>query len=145
MDSVRSAYDAVQRAWTGQDWRAWEDTCAAGYRFDPFAGLRLDLPGTLAWSRAWFAAYPDYTEEIAAVHVGGGTVVAELVGTATSAADFALGGTTLLPATGRRFRIAYVKVLEFDHELKVVRDRQYQDRLDLYHQLGVPMPGQGAR
>ncbi len=144
-DSIRSAYDAVQQAWTGQDWQAWGATCAANYRFDPFVGLGLDLPGTLAWSRAWFAAFPDYTEEIADLHVGEDTVVAELIGTATSGADFVLGGATLLPATGRRFRIAYAKVLAFDDELKVVRDRQYQDRLDLYQQLGVPMPGRGGR
>lgn len=145
MDSVRSAYEAVQRAWIGQDWRAWEDTCAEGYRFDPFVGLRLDLPGTLAWSRAWFAAFPDYTEEIADLHVGGDTAVAELIGTATSAAEFVLGGATLLPATGRRFRITYAKVLAFDDERKVVRDRQYQDRVDLYRQLGAPVPGRAAR
>ncbi|MBF6176767.1 ester cyclase [Nocardia blacklockiae] len=141
MDTVRSAYAAVQRAWTGQDWRAWADTCAAGYLFDTGTGLRLDLAGTLAWSRAWFAAFPDYAEEIAEVHVDGDSVVAELVGTGTSAADFVLGEATLLPATGRRFRLAYAKVLTFDDERKVVRDRQYQDRLGLYQQLGVAVPG----
>ncbi|WP_024806089.1 hypothetical protein [Nocardia sp. BMG51109] len=173
MDSVRRAYDSVQQAWSGQRWESWAETCAEGYRFDTGTGLRLDLAGTMAWSRAWFAAFPDYTEEIGAVHIGpvhagspgagsenagtgsGGTgtgvtdsgddrpvgaksVVAELIGEATSVNDFVLGGATLLPATGRRFRIAYAKVLVFDGDLRVVRDRQYQDRLDLYRQLGVP-------
>ncbi|WP_280268332.1 ester cyclase [Nocardia wallacei] len=140
MDSVRRAYGAVQRAWSGQDWEGWAATCAEGYRFDTGTRVRLGLAGTLDWSRAWFAAFPDYAEEVGALHVGADSVVAELVGEATSAADFVLGGTTLLPATGRRFRIEYAKVLVFDADLKVVRDRQYQDRLDLYHQLGIRLP-----
>ncbi|RDI42747.1 ester cyclase [Nocardia mexicana] len=145
MDSVRRAYYAVQRAWSGQDWEAWAGTCAEGYRFDTGAGLRLDVAGTLAWSRAWFAAFPDYAEEVGALHIGADSAVAELVGEATSTADFVLGEATLLPATGRRFRIEYAKVLVFDADLKVVRDKQYQDRLDLYGQLGVRIPADLGR
>ncbi|GAB2728071.1 nuclear transport factor 2 family protein [Nocardia thraciensis] len=100
MDSIRRAYRALQRAWSGQDWEAWAGTCAEGYRFDTGTGLRLDVAGTLAWSRAWFAAFPDYAEEIGALHIGADSAVAELVGEATSTADFVLGGATLLPATG---------------------------------------------
>ncbi|MBB5911333.1 putative ester cyclase [Nocardia transvalensis] len=143
MEAIERAQAAVQRAWTGQDWEAWAATCAEGYVFDTGTGLRLDLAGTLAWSKAWFAAFPDYTERVAEVHAGPDSAVAELVGEATSAGDFVLGGVTLLPATGRRFRLAYAKVLVFDAERKVVRDRQYQDRLDLYHQLGVRFPSDG--
>ncbi|MFF0493459.1 ester cyclase [Nocardia sp. NPDC004068] len=137
MMTTRRAYDEVQRTWSAQRWDDWAATCAPAYEFDTGSGLRLDLAGTLAWNRAWFTAFPDYTEEIVAVHVTTDTAVAELSGRGTATAEFALGGRTLLPATGRAFELAYAKVLIFDADGKVVRDRQYQDRLGLYRQLGV--------
>ncbi|MGV9816963.1 ester cyclase [Nocardia xishanensis] len=137
MNSIRQAYEAVQRSWSEQQWDAWADTCAEEYEFDTGTGLRMDLPGTMAWNRAWFAAFPDYEEEVRDLHIATDSAVAELVGRATSSADLVVAGTTLLRATGKRFEIAYAKVLTFDTRNRVVRDRQYQDRLGLYRQLGV--------
>ncbi|MBV7705405.1 ester cyclase [Nocardia nova] len=137
MNAIRQAYDTVQRSWTGQQWDAWAATCAPDYAFDTGTGLRLDLAGTLDWSRAWFRAFPDYAEDIRAVHPAPNSAVAELVGRATSVDDFVVAGATLLPATGRRFEIAYAKVLVFDTDFKVVEDRQYLDTAALLRQLGA--------
>jgi predicted ester cyclase len=136
MNAIQRAYDVVQRSWTGQQWEAWAATCAPDYAFDTGTGLRLDLAGTLEWSRAWFAAFPDYVEDIRALHPAPNSAVAELVGRATAVNDFVVAGVTALPATGRRFEIAYAKVLVFDTDLKVVRDRQYLDTAALRRQLG---------
>ncbi|OXR44802.1 hypothetical protein B7C42_02756 [Nocardia cerradoensis] len=136
MNAIQQAYDAVQRSWTGQQWDAWAATCARDYEFDTGTGLRLDLAGTLDWSRAWFTAFPDYAEDIRALHPAPNSAVAELVGRATAVNDFVVAGVTVLPATGRRFEIAYAKVLVFDADAKVVRDRQYLDTAALLRQFG---------
>ncbi|NKY44399.1 ester cyclase [Nocardia cerradoensis] len=136
MNAIQQAYDAVQRSWTGQQWDAWAATCARDYAFDTGTGLRLDLAGTLDWSRAWFTAFPDYAEDIRALHPAPNSAVAELVGRATAVNDFVVAGVTVLPATGRRFEIAYAKVLVFDADAKVVRDRQYLDTAALLRQFG---------
>ncbi|WP_157163382.1 ester cyclase [Nocardia aobensis] len=136
MNAIQQAYDAVQRSWTGQQWDTWAATCAPDYEFDTGTGLRLDLAGTLDWSRAWFTAFPDYAEDIRALHPAPNSAVAELIGRATAVNDFVVAGVTVLPATGRRFEIAYAKVLVFDADVKVVRDRQYLDTAALLRQFG---------
>ncbi|WP_063064147.1 ester cyclase [Nocardia violaceofusca] len=136
MNAIHQAYDAVQRSWTGQQWDAWAATCAPDYEFDTGTGLRLDLAGTVDWSRAWFTAFPDYAEDIRALHPAPNSAVAELIGRATAVNDFVVAGVTVLPATGRRFEIAYAKVLVFDADVKVVRDRQYLDTAALLRQFG---------
>ncbi|MEV0595893.1 hypothetical protein [Nonomuraea cavernae] len=44
----------------------------------------------------------------------------------------------MIPATGRRFELPYVKVLVFDGDGLVIRDRQYQDWGAVRAQLGAP-------
>ncbi|SHN34567.1 ester cyclase [Cryptosporangium aurantiacum] len=124
---LASRFATVNAAWTGQDWDAWRATCAPGYTFRPLPGWELDVPQTLAWSRAVFAAYPDYRETVHHLHVTDDTVVAEVAGTATHTGPFELPGQPALPPTGRTLRHEYAKVLVFDDAGLVTHDRQYLD------------------
>jgi len=137
---LRKAYEVVQQAWSSQRWDDWLLTCAQDYVFHPGRGLALDREQTITWNRALFAAFPDYTEDVRHVHVADGTVVAELVGRGTSTGDFVLFGRTAIPASGKSFELRYAKVLVFNSDSLVRLDRQYQDRLDLFAQLGDPGP-----
>ena len=127
----------VQRSWTSQDWDTWQATCAATYTFDPGLGPVRDLDATMTWNRAFFVAFPDYTEEVRYLHAGDGASVAELVGRGTSTGPFDLGDGNPLPATGRAFEIRYATVLEYDGDGLVDNDHQYQDLLSFFQQLGV--------
>jgi len=86
------------------------------------------------------AARISYTEVVSHLHVTDRTVAAELTGKGTHTGDFVLTGGPPIPATGRPFDLVYVKVLDFDSRGLAVRDRQYQDRLDLLAQLGILAP-----
>jgi hypothetical protein len=137
MVDAAELYRNVQRCWTGQDWDGWKATCAPAYTFDPGLGPVRDVEATMVWNRAFFTAFPDYTEEIRYLHAGPAVSVAELVGHATSTGPFDLGDGSPLPATGKSFEIRYAKVLEYDADGLVVRDHQYQDLLPVLQQLGL--------
>ncbi|NNC13660.1 SnoaL-like domain-containing protein [Planctomonas sp. JC2975] len=126
----------VHEAWTQQRWDDWARTCANGYQFRLYPTTRLDLEQTLTWSRAWFTAFPDYRDEVAAVYVSNSAVAYELLNAGTSRADLLLFGNTVAPHTpGRRIRLRYVKVLDLNADGQVVQDRQYLDPNTLVAQL----------
>jgi len=137
---LREAYEIVQQAWSSQRWDDWLLTCAQDYVFHPGMGLTLGREQTMEWNRALFAAFPNYAEDVRHVHIAGDTVVTELVGRGTSTGDFVLFGRTAIPASGKSFELPYAKVLVFNSDRLVTLDRQYQDRLDLFTQLGDPGP-----
>ncbi|GAA3385773.1 ester cyclase [Cryptosporangium minutisporangium] len=124
---IAARFTAVNEAWTGQQWDAWRATCAPAYTFRPLPGWQLDVPETLAWSRAVFTAYPDYRETVRHLHVAGDTAIAEVAGTATHTGPLRLFDGPELPPTGRPLRHEYVKVLVFDDAGLVTEDRQYLD------------------
>ncbi|MGC4932223.1 ester cyclase [Gordonia sp. DT30] len=127
----------VQNAWTRQRWDDWRRTCADRYRFHLTPTIELDLEQTLAWSRGWFAAFPDYREQITALYRSDDTAVAyEIVGAGTSSADLHLGGRKLIPhSPGATFEVRYMKVLVLDGDGRVLKDRQYLDTQTLQSQL----------
>ncbi|MHA7984930.1 ester cyclase [Rathayibacter sp. CAU 1779] len=133
---VIALQERVQKAWTQQRWDDWRLTCADAYRFQLSPGIRLDLEQTVIWSRAWFAAFPDYREQVTGLYTSDSAVAYELVGNGTSSADLLLFGRTVIPqAPGRRFEIRYAKVLVFDDDGEVVEDRHYLDTQTLRSQL----------
>ncbi|WP_216908411.1 ester cyclase [Nocardia sp. NBC_01377] len=136
-DAVTGVQRRVQQAWSTQRWEDWADTCARDYLFDTGIGYRMNQEETLRWSRAWFYAFPDYTEEVGHVHATRSSVVYELVGRATATGAFVLDGKVLLPATGNPFELSYAKVLEVDEWGMVTRDRQYLNQASLLLQLGL--------
>ncbi|MFC4122601.1 ester cyclase [Nonomuraea zeae] len=137
MTDLRELQRAVQQAWSGQRWDAWRATCADGYTFDPGIGVPLDLEQTMLWNIATFTAFPDFSEVVRHVYIDGNTVITEVLGQGGSAGEFRLFGSTLIPATGRRFELSYVKVLVFDERGLVIEDRQYQDWGSVRAQLGA--------
>ncbi|MFJ4165557.1 ester cyclase [Microbacterium sp. NPDC089698] len=126
----------VQQAWSRQHWDDWRATCDDSYQFRLTSTMHLDLGQTLEWSRAWFAAFPDYTEEVRGVYVSAGSVAYEVTGRGTSSADLTFSGRTLIPlARGRTFTVDYAKVLVANAAGKVTHDRQYFDADALRRQL----------
>ncbi|WP_168203872.1 ester cyclase [Humibacter ginsenosidimutans] len=125
---VTQLQQRVHEAWMRQRWDDWRRTCADEYRFDLTPTIRLDLEQTLAWSRAWFTAFPDYREEVKAVYTSDAGVAYELIGAGTSSADVRLFGRTVIPhVPGRSVEVRYAKVLVVNDAGKVIRDRQYLD------------------
>ncbi len=120
-------YRDVERAWTTQNWLAWQRTVAVGYRFEPGVGPDRDVQATLAWSKAIFTAFPDYTQTLERVVRSGQDVagVAVAAGTFTGPLDLGLGPP--LEPTGASFEIPYFKVLRFDNHALVLHDQQYLD------------------
>ena len=139
MINPQHLHEVIQRSWVTQDWKAWRHSCAPDYAFDPGMGALRDVDGTMVWNRAFFTAFPDYTEEVTHVHIDVElrTVVSERLGAGTSTGPFDLGDGNAIPATGHRFQLPYIKVLEFDSDGHAPRDRQYWDRLALLTQLGL--------
>ena len=135
MTDIEGLYRRIERLWTGQEWHEWSRTAALQYRFDPGTGDPRDLAGTLRWSTGIFAAFPDYSQDLEHVVVTGATAVGVAVcrGTHTGTLDLDLG--FVLGATGRGFELPYVKVLDFDADGLVVRDRQYLDATSLLDQI----------
>ncbi len=135
MTDLDGLYRRIERLWTTQDWDAWSRTVAPGYAFEPGAGGRRDVDGTLRWSRAIFAAFPDYSQDLQHVVVTGSTAVGVALcrGTLLGRLDLDLGFE--LEPTGRRFELPYVKVLEFDADGLVKHDRQYLDAGSLIDQI----------
>ncbi|MFW0789675.1 ester cyclase [Gordonia sp. CPCC 205333] len=127
----------VQDAWVRQDWHDWAATCAPTYRFLLTPSFpALDASQTVAWSRAWFAAFPDYTEQVRGVYSTDRAVAYELIGSGTAMGDLIFGGRIVTTCRrGSTFVLPYVKVLVVNDGGLVEEDRQYLDVSSLENQV----------
>jgi SnoaL-like protein len=119
-------YREIEQLWASQSWEQWAATVAPQYRFDPGVGALRDVDGTLEWSRALFAAFPDLSQSLDQVVVAGRTGVGVATTHGTFAGPLKLG-TVVMQPTGRTFQLPYVKVIEFDRDGMQITDRQYMD------------------
>lgn len=147
--SYQERYREYAHLWCAQDWTAWQQLVSPTYSFDPGVGQCRDLASTLQWSRAIFAAFPDYRQRLEYVIETGNTVTGVAVAQGTLSGTLDVGGQ-LLKATGERFTLPYVKVVRFDEHGLVDDDRQYLDHALLMrmvtgeHPDGVDLPSGGV-
>jgi steroid delta-isomerase-like uncharacterized protein len=104
----------------------------AEYEDVPWLERSAGLAGVQTYYTGLLTSVPDLQIEVARRHVGGDTIVVEVIIRGTH-----LGPWRGLPATGRRVEFPLCGIFEFDADDRIAGERVYYDRATVLRQLGV--------
>ncbi len=128
--------------------RAMNDRDEGGMRSVMAPDFHYERPGTvvdgaeetIAFFKAEWAVFPDGRLDVQKVISSGDHVVTECTWTTTHTVPFPLPDGSTIPPTGRKGVLPCATIAEARDGL-LVSNRAYWDNLDMFTQLGWPLPG----
>jgi predicted ester cyclase len=136
---VRQVHERLASAFNSKDEEGVRNAVSDDIEF-LLPGVRLvGKDAYIEMARMYWNAFPDFSVNVAAIHVDGDTVVEEGTFTATHT-GLLVGPDSEIPATGRRIDLPYIDCFTIRGD-KVSSDRLIFDRLIMLEQLGLlPQP-----